>query len=132
MPTRFGRQLAQIVRGGISIGIHRRRALNLALRCARDSMPPLTLAIVLDIAANPDSPTRDVRQRLNKPRATVDRQLQALHMPDVLDCDEYEDTHRGQLVTIWRYRLAAGIDPMHSIQCQKCWLIPLDPKRRGI
>lgn len=111
MPTRFGKQLAQIVRGGISIGIHRRRALNIALRCARDSMPPLRLAIVLDIAANPDSPTRDVRQRLNKPRATVDRQLQALHMLDVLDCDEYEDSHRGQLVTIWRYRLAAGIDP---------------------
>jgi hypothetical protein len=48
---------------------------------------------------------------LNKPRATVDRQLQALHMLDVLDCDEYEDSHRGQLVTIWRYRLADGIDP---------------------
>jgi hypothetical protein len=32
MPTRFGKQLAQIVRGGISIGVHRRRALNIALR----------------------------------------------------------------------------------------------------
>jgi predicted transcriptional regulator len=111
MPTRFGKQLAQIVRGGISIGVHRRRALNLALRCARDSMPPLRLAIVLDIAANPDSATRDVRQRLNKPRATVDRQLQALHMLEVLGCEEEQDYHRGQPVTIWRYRLADGIDP---------------------
>lgn len=89
----------------------RRRALNLALRCARDSTPPLRLAIVLDIAAKPDSTTRDVRSRLGKPRATVDRQLQALHMLDLLGCDEEQDFHRGQPVTIWRYRLADGIDP---------------------
>jgi hypothetical protein len=111
MPTRFGKQLAQIVRGGLSLGMTRHRALNLALRCARDSLPPLRLAIIHDIAANPHSATRDVRRRLNKPRATVDRQLQALHMLGLLDCEEYEEFHRGQPVAIWRYQLADGIDP---------------------
>jgi len=131
MPTRFGKQLAQIVRGGISIGMHRRRVLELALRCARDSMPPLRLAIILDIAAIPDSATRDVRQRLNKPRATLDRQLQALHMLGVLDCDEYEDYHRGQPVTIWRYRLAAGIDPNTLNSVPEMLVGTPSPQERG-
>jgi hypothetical protein len=35
------------------------------IRCARDSMPPLRLAILEDIAANPDSRILDVRRRLH-------------------------------------------------------------------
>jgi hypothetical protein len=107
MPTRFAKQLAQVVRGGVALGMDRRRALRLALRCARDSMPPLRLAIVDDVAAHPGTFTPDVRRRLNKPRATVDRQLQALHMLGVLTCDEQEHP-RG---VRWSYRLGEGIDP---------------------
>jgi hypothetical protein len=80
MPTRFSKQLTQMVRGAVAVGISRVQALRLAVRCARDSMPPLRLAILDDIATNPGSTTREVRQRLEKPRATVDRQLQSLHM----------------------------------------------------
>jgi hypothetical protein len=111
MPTRFGKQLAQIVRGGISIGIARDRALNLALRCARDSMPPLRLLIMEDIAKHPHSTSTDVRKRINKPRATVDRQLQALHMLEVLDVDEIEDTIAGKPYQRWYYSLADGMEP---------------------
>ena len=93
----------------MAIGIDRREGLRLAIRCARDSMPPLRLAILDDIAAHPDSLTKDVRQRIGKPRATVDRQLQSLHMLGVLVCDEEEAVHRGQDVTRWRYQLADGI-----------------------
>ena len=50
MPTRFMKQLVQIVRGGVAIGMGRHDALRLAVRCARDSMPPLRLAILDDIA----------------------------------------------------------------------------------
>lgn len=111
MPTRFAKQLAQVVRGGVAIGMDRDAALRLAIRCARDSMPPLRLGIIDDIAEHPDSSTADVRKRLGKPRATVDRQLQALHMLGVLDCDEHETTWAGKDVTRWEYRLADGIDP---------------------
>ena len=111
MPTRFAKQLAQVLRGAVAIGVDRPAALRLAVRCARDSMPPLRLAIIDDIARNSGSPTRDVRKRLNKPRATVDRQLQALHMLGVLTCDEEAGTHRGQDVTVWRYALADGLNP---------------------
>lgn len=111
MPTRFAKQLAQVVRGGVAIGIDRGRALRLAIRCARDSMPPLRLAIIDDVSEHPESSTAEIRKRLAKPRATVDRQLQALHMLDVLDCDEQEITLGGRDVTRWYYRLADGIEP---------------------
>jgi hypothetical protein len=111
MPTRFAKQLTQMFRGALAIGMDRPEALRLAIRCARDSMPPLRLAILEDVAAHPGSLTSEVRQRLDKPRATVDRQLQALHALRVLTCDEEESSHRGRDVTLWRYRLVEGINP---------------------
>lgn len=107
MPTRFAKQLSQIVRGGVAIGMDRDDALRLAIRCARDSMPPLRLAIIDDLSKNPGSTTTDVRKRIGKPRTTVDRQLQALDMLDVLDCTEEERPERSR----WFYSLADGIDP---------------------
>jgi predicted ArsR family transcriptional regulator len=89
--------------------MYRKAALQLAVRCARDSMPPLRLAIIDDLAANPDSSTPEVRKRLDKPRNTVDRQLQALHMLGVLTCREQEYSENGR--TRWFYSLAEGINP---------------------
>lgn len=108
MPTRLAKQLGQVLRGSVALGMDRAAALRLALRCARDSMPPLRLAILEDIAAHPGSRTTEVRRRLNKPRNTVDRQLQALHMLGVLTCDEEEDGSRGH---VWYYRVASTINP---------------------
>jgi hypothetical protein len=108
MPTRFAKQLAQVVRGGVALGMDRTDALRLAIRCARDSMPPMRLAILDDVAANPGSSTAQVRKRIGKPRSTVDRQLQALHMLGVLDVDEDEGP-TGR--TVWRYSIAEGIEP---------------------
>ncbi|WP_198415209.1 hypothetical protein [Cryobacterium tagatosivorans] len=111
MPTRFAKQLTQIVRGSVAIGIDRTAALRLAIRCARDSMPPIRLRIIDDVSANPDSSTSDVRKRLGMPRATVDRELQALHMLNVLSVDESEGNNAGRDVTIWRYTLRDDIEP---------------------
>lgn len=111
MPTRFAKQLAQIVRGGVAIGMDRLAAMRLAIRAARDSVPPMRLAIIDDVAKYPNSSTADVRRRIDKPRATVDRQLQALHMLGVLECDEADGMHRGKPVTLWYYRLAENIEP---------------------
>ena len=111
MPTRFAKQLAQVVRGASAIGLDRTNALRLAIRCGRDSMPPLRLELVDDLGEHPDSTTAQVRKRLSKPRATVDRQLQALHMLGVLECDEEETEWAGKPATRWHYRLTDGIDP---------------------
>ncbi|WP_211308396.1 hypothetical protein [Calidifontibacter indicus] len=111
MPTRFAKQLAQVLLGAAAIGADRDHALRLAIRCARDSMPPLRLAIIDDLAAHPGSTTAQVRKRLGKPRATVDRQLQALQMLGVVDVDEEETTWAGKEATRWHYTIADGIDP---------------------
>jgi Bifunctional DNA primase/polymerase, N-terminal len=108
MPTRFAKQLTQIVRGAVAIGLGRADALRLAIRCARDSMPPLRLAIIDDVADHPHSTATDVRRRIGKPRTTVDRQLQALHMLGVLVCTEVANTGFG---TSWHYSLTREIDP---------------------
>lgn len=114
MPTRFAKQLAQVFRGGVAIGLDRDAALRLAIRCARDSMPPLRLAIIDDLAAHPYSTVTDVRKRIDRPRNTVDRQLQALHMLGVVRVDEVDRAGRGSW---WHYSLKDDIDP-------RCLVIP--------
>jgi hypothetical protein len=109
MPTRFAKQLAQIIRGAVALGMERNDALRLAIRCARDSMPPLRLAIIEDLADHPHSSTSEVRRRIDKPRNTVDRQLQALHILGVVGVDEQEYSNDGR--SRWFYSLADGIKP---------------------
>ena len=71
MPTRFAKQLAQMVRGAVAIGMTPQAGMRLAIRCARDSIPPLRRDILLDVAANPSSRSEDVRKRIGRPRMTI-------------------------------------------------------------
>ena len=73
-------------------------------------MPPLRLDLLLDVAAHPVSRVIDIRRRVEKPRATVDRQLQALHIMGLLSCEEEEAERTGKTVYIRHYSLAAGYD----------------------
>ena len=112
MPTRFAKQLAQIFRGAVAIGLPRSEALGLAVRCARDSMPPLRLEVLEDVAAHPWTRLSDAVKRLQKPRPTVDRQLQALHLLGMIAVDN-EVTISGMALretTTWRYTVAEGIE----------------------
>src|SRR5262249_12498386 len=106
MPTRFAKQLFQIMRGARAVGMSQQAAMGLVIRCARDSMPPLRLAILEDIAAHPDSRIIDVRRRLQRPRATIDRALQALHILGLLTCREEEDERDGAPRYIRHYSLS--------------------------
>ena len=111
MPTRFAKQLVQLLRGAIAIGMIPADAMRLVLRCARDSIPPLRRDILLDLADNPDTRVAEVRKRISKPRNTVRRELECLHMLGLLRCDETEHTGSdGKVLTIWRYRLADDYD----------------------
>jgi predicted transcriptional regulator len=109
MPTRLAKQLTQIMRGAIAIGMKHDAALDLVIRCARDSMPQLRLTVLRDVADNPDSRVIDIRRRLQKPRATTDRTLQALHMIGLLQCREEEAERAGKQVQTRHYRLADSI-----------------------
>jgi hypothetical protein len=97
MPTRFAKQLGQLVRGAVAIGLPADRAMQLAIRCARDSIPPLRCQILLDIAANPKAEPHEVHRRIGRPRHTVRRELEALHMLRLLQCEETDETMRVRL-----------------------------------
>lgn len=112
MPTRFVKQLTQIVRGAAAIGMDRADAMRLAIRCARDSMPPLRLEILKDLTVHSDSTPTEVRKRLDKPHNTIDRELQALQMLKLVTLDEKPDRNAsGSERTRWRYSLRDGTNP---------------------
>lgn len=104
-PTRFAKMLGQVVRGGLALGMDRSSALALARRVARDSMPPLRLALLTDLLDAPGSTTSQVRTRLQKPRTTVDRALQELHLLGLVHQHELAGTSK------WAYELTDFVDP---------------------
>jgi Domain of unknown function (DUF3854) len=108
-PTRFAKELGQIVRGGVAVGMDRADAMRLALRCARDSMPPLRLELLEVLGAADLQPlsTQEVRRLVDKPRKTVDRALQCLHLLGLVTVDEYE--YAPDRVR-WIYSLAPRVD----------------------
>jgi hypothetical protein len=105
MPTRFAKMLAQILRGGLALGMTHDHALRVALRVAHDSMPPLRALILRDVATNPAAACRQVVKRVQRPRTTVDRTLQELHLIGLLTVAEGDEIDRA-----WRYTLAEGVD----------------------
>ena len=110
MPTRFSKQLTQLVRGSVAIGLSSEEAMRLARRCARDTIPPLRRKILLDLAAHPKSRPLEVARRIARPRTTVRRELEALHVLGVLVSEE-KDVMRGfREETITRYSLTPALD----------------------
>ena len=62
------------------------------MRCCHDSIPPLRLEILLDVADHPRTSAGEIRKRIRKPWRTVKRQLDALAMLGVLIIDEDTET----------------------------------------
>lgn len=91
-PTRFVKQLIQLVRGSIAIGMSRERAMRLAVRCARDTIPPLRLKILFDLQLKGPSRANWVRQRINRPLPTVQRELVALNLIGLVKSEEITTT----------------------------------------
>jgi hypothetical protein len=110
MPTRFAKQLTMLVRGAVAIGMPPDAAMRLAARCARDSISPLRRAILFDVADHPDARSREVADRIARPRMTALRELEALRMLHVLDCDTQEVMQGGREVTLTYYNLAPALD----------------------
>lgn len=104
-PTRLAKQLVQLARGGLALGMDREDAMSVVERCAADTMPPMRRDVLLDVAANPDTPTAEVVRRLQVPRKTVDRLLQELQLLGLLTVDSIE---HGEHIR-WIYSLAPDV-----------------------
>jgi hypothetical protein len=110
MPTRFSKQLTQLVRGAVAIGLSSEEAMDLARRCARDTIPPLRQKILRDVADHPKSRPLQVARRIHRPRTTVRREMEALHVLDVLACQETDITRGFRDEIIAEYSLAPALD----------------------
>jgi hypothetical protein len=110
MPTRFVKQLTQLVRGAMAIGMSSEAATRLAARCARDSILPLRRRILLDVATHPNSAPREVARRIVRPRMTVQRELLALCVLGVLISKEMDIMQGGRERTFVTYRLVPELD----------------------
>ena len=110
MPTRFAKQLAQLVRGALSLGMPSEIAMRLAARCARDSLEPLRRDLLLDLAIYPGSNPDEVRTRIVRPLTTVKQNLMALHALRLLVCEEREELRWRRLFSIPYYSLAPELD----------------------
>jgi hypothetical protein len=102
MPTRFTKQLVQLVRGGLALGMSQDEAMAVAVRAARDSMPPQRLAVLADVAENPVSRTTDVARRLRMPWRSADRALVELQL---LGCLSVGQDHEDK----WIYSVEPSI-----------------------
>lgn len=110
-PARLSKQLTQLFRGACVIGLDRRSAMSLVIRCARDCIPPLRLAVLEDLAEHPSSRTNDVRKRLQKPAATVDRVIQSLVALGMVEQDESEEPYgNGSSKNVWRFSLSQSFE----------------------
>ena len=105
MPTRFAKQLVQLARGGLALGMTRTEAIAVVERAAADSVPPLRLAVLTDVAAHADTATAEVVKRLQLPWKTVDRALQELQLLGVLVVYSVAYGMR----TRWIYQLAGDL-----------------------
>ena len=110
MPTRFAKQLAQLVRGALALGMSPELAMQLATRCARDSLEPLRRVLLLDVAANPDTNPDDVHRRIVRPLTTVKNNLIALHTLRLLNCEERDERRGNRMVLVPHYSLAPELD----------------------
>jgi len=111
MPTRFAKQLIQMMRGALAVGMARDNALRLIIRCAWDSVPKLRLQLLRDVARNPDTHAAAIRRRMQKPRFTIDQAMEALHALGLLTCREEEKVQGTRTVWIRHYSLAGRVDP---------------------
>lgn len=69
MPTRFAKQLAQIVRGSLLLGASRERALALAMRAAADTMPRMRFACLMDVTKHEGTYSTGTEERGSRSHA---------------------------------------------------------------
>ena len=107
--TRLAKQLVQMMRGALAVGLSRPDALALALRGARDSMPPLRLRVLEDVTAHPDTSIDEMMARLDLPKTTVRRAVDSLHLLKVLT---RRTAKKGKQETkTLRYSVTDDLDP---------------------
>lgn len=84
MPTRFAKQLVMLMRGGIAIGLDREQALALALRGAKDSIPPARQRVLDLLTQYEELTVAQMSEIADQPYMSMKREAEALWMLKML------------------------------------------------
>ena len=104
-PTRVAKQLRAVVEGAMRLGLSEPMGLRVALRVARDSMPPVRARVLTELGAvaGPQS-VSSLSAKTGIPRSTLDRELIALGLLDLVNRND------GGTGTSWQYSLATRVN----------------------
>jgi len=113
-PARLTKQLLQLYRGSRLLGRDNVASEQLVLRVARDTIPPprLRLLLVLPNADEAPMTTSEVVTLVNRPRTSVDRELQALQALGLVTVSEERKqarTFNQPAKTVWKWSLAKEV-----------------------
>ncbi len=90
-PTRFAKQMTQLYKGGVAIGLSREEGMQLVARCGHDTAPPSRLSVLIDVDVHPGTTVAAASRRLGRPRNTVRRWFDALKVLGLLTSRELND-----------------------------------------
>ena len=107
-PTRYVKQLMQIVRGGLILGMTLEDSMLLAFRCGRDSIPPRRKTVLVELARLTKATVTDLIEPTGLPYAAVRRTLTELWMLHVVQQDQRNEDTGGKQNR--PYRIASGFD----------------------
>ena len=110
VPTRLVKQLGQLMRGAVALGIPVHQAFQMALRVWRDCAPPTRLRVLLDVAAHPDTKAADCARRLGLPRQTTARLCDILRALELLEMDEVDEVPGKPWLLTARYTVPPTVN----------------------
>jgi hypothetical protein len=113
-PGRFIKQLGQLLRGAISIGLPRHEAFTLVRRCAFDSIPPFRLALLQVLNGQGQQTVGTLAAWLNKIYSTTKNHLDALALLGLV-CKDEVDEQDDQRVRRY-YSLSAHVEQVLNAQ----------------
>ena len=109
-PTRLTKSLMQMVRGGIAMELSSVDAFDMAMRCARDSIPPIRLECMCDLAQHADCRPSEIASRIDRPWKAVDKAIQALWSARIVSGTKASD---GEAKARWLYNIADWVKLEH-------------------
>jgi hypothetical protein len=109
--TRFVKQLAQAVRGGLAFGLDPETAMARAARYARDTIPPSRWRVILHLADNPGTEPNSTCLGFKRSLPALKNDLEVLRMLGLADATDREERRWLRAPALFRYyTLSATVD----------------------
>jgi DNA-binding transcriptional ArsR family regulator len=68
-----------MIQGALALGIPLDASFNMAMRCVRDSIPPIRLEVMHYLNRHPEASVNDIMYDIQRPWNAIDKAVQALY-----------------------------------------------------